>query len=340
MSFIQNMPRPGTLGQQTSIFDFESLQRLKRSVASVTDGEPLDPAKLKSGVTDAEREVAQQFEALFIQQVLKQSRQSPMSTLLQSDSGKFVQSLADQQASLELARPGIGLAQNILDMIRSQRGNLDPLAAPPLPEQVSSSRLPHLRSTLGENRREVAGSIDELITMLGTVRRSTEKVHAAIEGAPGHIRDFVARMSSAAKVAAEQSGVHAKLILGQAALESGWGQREILREDGSTTYNVFGIKAGRSWKGDRVEVTTTEYENGVARKVKEPFRAYGSYEEAFADYAKLVGNSKRYADVVGAPTAEVAARRIQKAGYATDPAYADKLISIMSYFDTGRKLRT
>jgi len=339
MSFIQHTPRPGSIGHQTSIFDFESLQRLKRSVTSVTEGGQPDPAALTNGVTDAEREVAQQFEALFIQQVLKQSRQSPISTLMQSDGGKFVQSLADQQASLELARPGIGLAQNILDMIRSQRGNPDPLAAAPLPEQVSSSRLPHLRSTLGENRREVAGSVDELIAMLGTVRRGTEKIHAAIEGAPGHIRDFVSRMSAAARVASEQSGVHAKLILSQAALESGWGKREILREDGSTSHNLFGIKAGSGWKGDVVHVTTTEYVDGAPRKVKEPFRAYGSYEEAFADYAKLVGNSKRYAEVLEAPTAELAARRIQKAGYATDPAYAEKLISIMGYFDTGRKLR-
>lgn len=340
MSFIQHMPRPGSSGHQTSIFDFDALQRLKRSVASATSGNAPDAADLKNGVTEAEEEVARQFEALFIQQVLKQSRQRPISTFLQSDGTKFVQSLADQQASLELANPGVGLAHKILDMIRSQRGVTDPLAAAPLPEQVSSSRLPNLRSTIGETRREVAGSVDELIAMLGTVRRNTEKVHAAIEGAPGHIRDFVSRMSRAARVAAEQSGVHAKLILSQAALESGWGKREILREDGSPSYNVFGIKAGSGWKGDVVHVTTTEYINGKAHKVKGPFRAYGSYEEAFADYAKLVGNSQRYADVVNAPTAEAAAKRIQKAGYATDPAYADKLITIMGYFDTGRKLRT
>ena len=140
-------------------------------------------------------------------------------------------------------------------------------------------------------------------------------------------------------MASEQSGVHAKLILSQAALESGWGKREILREDGSTTHNIFGIKAGSGWKGEVAHVMTTEYVDGKPRKVKEPFRAYGSYEEAFADYAKLVGRNKRYAEVLEAPTAEVAAKRIQKAGYATDPAYADKLISIMGYFDTGRKMR-
>ncbi len=338
MSFTQYTPRPGT-SDRVSVFDFDSLQRLKRRVSTVGNGKQPDPSDLTNGVTDAEREVAQQFESLFIQQVLKQSRQAPMSTLLQSDGTKFVQSLADQQASLELAKPGVGLAERILDMIRSQRGNPDPLAVAPLPEQVSASRLPHLQSSVGENRREVAGSVDELITMLGAAKRAAGKVHSAIEGAPRHISDFVSRMSAAAKVAAQESGVHEKLILSQAALESGWGKREIMREDGSTSHNLFGIKAGASWKGDVVHVTTTEYVDGKPRKVKEPFRAYGSYEEAFADYAKLVGNSKRYADVVGAPSAEVAARRIQKAGYATDPAYADKLISIMSYFDTGRKMR-
>lgn len=339
MSFVQFTPRPGS-SEQVSIFDFDSLQRLKRSVTSMGSGQQPDPSQLKNGVTDAEREVAQQFEAIFIQQVLKQARQSPLSTLMQSESTQFTQSLADQQASLELARSsGVGLAQNILDMIRSQRGNLDPLAAAPLPEQVSSSRLPHLTSTVGETRRTVASSIDDLINMIGQAKRAPERVFAAIEGAPAHIRKFVSRMSTAAQVAAEQSGVPAKLILSQAALESGWGQREIMRPDGRTSHNIFGIKAGPSWKGDVVHVTTTEYHNGVPRKVKEPFRAYGSYQEAFTDYAKLVGTSKRYADVAQAPTAEVAARRIQKAGYATDPAYADKLISIMGYFDTGRKLR-
>ncbi len=339
MSFVQYTPRPGSVEPQASIFDFQSLQRLKRAVTSMGDGNQPNPAQMREGVTDAEREVAKQFEAMFIQQVIKQSRRAPLSTMLQSDSTKFVQDLADQQASLELARPGIGLAQNILDMIRNQRGNTDPLAAAPLPEQVSNSRLSNLRSSIGENRREVAGSVDDLINMLQQVKRAPEKIHSAIEGAPGHIRDFVSRMSTAAKVASEQSGVHAKLILSQAALESGWGKREILREDGSTSHNLFGIKAGPGWKGDVVHVTTTEFINGKPQKVKEPFRAYRSYEEAFTDYAKLVGNSKRYAQVREAPTAEAAARSIQKAGYATDPAYADKLISIMGYFDTGRKLR-
>lgn len=339
MSFVQFTPRPGSSNDRVSIFDFDSLQRLRRAVTEVGEGGRPDPSQLKNGVTEAEREVAHQFEALLIQQVLKQARRAPFSTFLQSDSTRFAQSLADQQASLELSKSGVGLAENILDMIRSQRGESS--ATNLLPEQVSRTRVAGLRSSMGEERkaRELATASEDLLAMLNTVRRQSEKVHAAIEGAPRHIRDFVSRMSAAARVAAEQSGVPAKLILGQAALESGWGQREIRRDDGTTTHNVFGIKAGPGWKGEVVHVVTTEYVDGVPRKVKEPFRAYGSYEEAFADYAQLIATNKRYEHVRTAPSAEVAARRIHKAGYATDPGYADKLISVMSYFDTGRKWR-
>lgn len=339
MSFVQHIPRPGTSSERVSAFDFNALQRLRRSVTEVTSGGSPDPSKLKDGVTDAEREVAQQFEALFVQQILKQSRRQPFSNLFQSDGVKFAQSLADQQAALELSKPGIGLADKLLDMIRRKRGMTGTAAPAPLPE-LTGSRLPHLRSDMGVSRKDATSSADAVIGMIDASRRfRAERVHGAIEGAPRHIREFVSRMSAAAKVASEQSGVHAKLILGQAALESGWGKREIFHEDGRPTYNVFGIKAGKEWAGEVVYVTTTEYVDGQPRKVKEPFRAYGSYEEAFADYAKLVGNSKRYSEVVSAPSAEIAARRIQKAGYATDPSYADKLISVMSYFDTGRKLR-
>src|SRR3546814_9002915 len=120
-------------------------------------------------------------------------------------------------------------------------------------------------------------------------------------------------MSGAAQSAARQTGVPARLILGQAALESGWGRRELRYDDGSTSYNLFGIKAGSSWSGEVVNVLTTEYEDGVARKVVQPFRAYGSYEESFADYARLIGDSPRYESVLQVSDEIDAAPRIQAA---------------------------
>ncbi len=239
--------------------------------------------------------------------------------------------------ALQLADPGIGLAQALLAQIQGGSGVAVSLpgSTAGVPE-LSASRLPALRSRVGEGRRNDASSISDLIDMLAKNPLS-ERIYSAIKGAPQHIQSFVSKMSDAAKLAANQSGVPAKLILSQAALESGWGRREIMHEDGSTTHNLFGIKASPNWKGKVANVMTTEYEDGVARKVKQPFRAYDSYAESFADYARLIGTNKRYSDVVGAPSAEVAAHKIQEAGYATDPAYAEKLISIMSYFDTGAK---
>jgi flagellar protein FlgJ len=146
---------------------------------------------------------------------------------------------------------------------------------------------------------------------------------------------FVQRMTPYAVQASQATGVSAPLMMGQAALESGWGRREIRLPDGSNSYNLFGIKATGNWNGKVAAVTTTEYKNGVPHKQVEKFRAYGSYAEAFSDYANMLGNNPRYASVVqngqGAPAA---AQALQRAGYATDPNYADKLVKVMSRINT------
>ncbi|NYT65050.1 flagellar assembly peptidoglycan hydrolase FlgJ [Alcaligenaceae bacterium] len=320
---IHYTPRPQ--GDNTSSLDFSHLNSLKKGVRTGSDT-----------ALDKNREVAHQFEALMIQQMMKQARQTSLgSGPFDSQQTRLAQSLGDEQMALQLSNPGMGLAQKILDQIQAQKGGLGVVAGGTgLPPDLSGSRLPGLRSSIGEVRRTDAPSITALIDMLN---RSpvAEKIYSAIKGAPDHIHSFVSKMTAAAKMAASESGVPAKLILSQAALESGWGKHEIKHEDGTTSHNLFGIKASSNWKGKVVNIMTTEYENGVPRKMTQPFRAYDSYAESFADYAKLISNNKRYSDVVSAPSAEEGARRIQAAGYATDPAYADKLISIMAYFDTG-----
>lgn len=145
----------------------------------------------------------------------------------------------------------------------------------------------------------------------------------------GDSKDFLARLSLPARLASEQSGVPHHLILAQAALESGWGQRQILRENGEPSYNVFGVKATASWKGPVTEITTTEYENGEAKKVKAKFRVYSSYLEALSDYVALLTRNPRYAAVTTAATAEQGAVALQNAGYATDPNYARKLTNMI-----------
>ncbi|RYY75806.1 MAG: flagellar assembly peptidoglycan hydrolase FlgJ, partial [Comamonadaceae bacterium] len=142
----------------------------------------------------------------------------------------------------------------------------------------------------------------------------------------GRAAAFLQKMLPHAREAERQTGVPASFILGQAALESGWGKGEIRNADGSNSFNLFGIKATRGWRGGTTQVTTTEFEGGQAHKVKAGFRSYGSYTEAFADYARMLSSSPRYAGVVrSANTAEAFAGGMQRAGYATDPQYASKL---------------
>ena len=139
-------------------------------------------------------------------------------------------------------------------------------------------------------------------------------------------------MWESAKSAEQSTGMPAQFILGQAALESGWGRREIRQPDGSSSHNLFGIKAGAGWNGPVAEAMTTEVVNGVAKKVSARFRAYESVEASFADYARLLSQTPRYKEALaagGGPAAGFAAS-LQRAGYASDPAYAEKLTRVIN----------
>ncbi len=318
---VQYFPRPGA-ASSVSIFDSSQLADLRRNARSGASSER------------TERDVAQQFEAIFIQNILKQARQTQLGDggLFDSQQVRLAQSMGDEQLALSLAQPGLGLAEALLAQMR---GSTTQALAASIPEG-NASRRAGLQSRLPNERPVDAPSITALIDKL-TQNTRIERVYASIKGAPEHIRSFVDRMKSAAQMAAQSSGLPEKLILSQAALESGWGKREILHADGTSSHNLFGIKASPNWKGKVVEVMTTEYENGVPRKLNQTFRAYDSYADSFADYARLISQSPRYKQVLTAPDAQTAAQRIQEAGYATDPSYAQKLVSIMGYFDSGRR---
>ncbi|WP_336729103.1 flagellar assembly peptidoglycan hydrolase FlgJ [Achromobacter ruhlandii] len=308
MAYTNPSARLGS--RQDSVFDMGRLSDLKRDVTK----DPANPG------TEQQKQVAKQFEALFLQMMLKRMREAtPKEGLFDSQQTQMLQSMADEQLALHLATPGIGLSQSILAQM--QQGKPGDLPA----EAVQ-------RLGQGTDLDFQTGGSRQVSALMDVMRnnRASDRALAAAEGAPEHVINFVSKMSRAAMLASQQSGVPARLIMGQAALESGWGQREIKHEDGRTSYNLFGIKAGPGWKGKVVNVLTTEYEDGVAKKVTQPFRAYSSYEESFADYARLIGNSPRYESVTQARNEIEAARRIQSAGYATDPQYAQKLIGVMS----------
>jgi len=346
-----------------SALDFAQLHQLRRQVRFANTGAQnrADMASA-SGAQTADVQVARQFEALFIAQLLKQARQTSEdsdASLFDSPQTRMVQSLGDAQLAQQLSMPGIGLAEVLLLQMRKAAGNVLGGGAQAAGDVVHTSRLP---ANEPGTRRYDAESISELIAKLAAaaagsaatnaasaiattttaMATATIAAHAAtkaatnantvisaIREAPQHIHAFVKRLSTAAHAAAQDSGVPAQLILSQAALESAWGRREIRHPDGAPTHNVFGIKATPNWTGKIAHVATTEYQNGALRRVTQAFRAYDSYDAAFADYARLIGGAQRYRAVLQAPTPEDAAHRIQEAGYATDPKYAQKLIGIM-----------
>lgn len=252
----------------------------------------------------ATQQAAKQFEAVFTQMMVKSMRDATMSGgLLGSDQEKMFNGMLDDQLAQQLAsNKGIGLADLMLKQLAKTGTTLPPAA-------------------MGRTQ-----------PLAGRAYNAADAIGVA-DNAPAAAGEFVDRMATAAQNASANSGIPARFMLSQAALESGWGKREIRRADGSTSHNVFGIKAGKNWNGPTVEVATTEYVNGQPRKVMAKFRAYGSYDEAFADYAKLISNNPRYSSVVAsANDAASFANNLQRAGYATDPQYASKLMKVMKHF--------
>ncbi|MCR1000824.1 flagellar assembly peptidoglycan hydrolase FlgJ [Serratia rubidaea] len=261
------------------------------------------------------KQVARQVEGMFVQMMLKSMRAAlPKDGMLSSDQTRLYTSLYDQQIAQQMSQKGLGLADMMVRQLGSA-GTPPSETAGTVPMALNGERLQALPRQALEQM----------------VRRALPPLPSAPGGtAPLNNGNFVARLSAPARLASQQSGIPHLLIVAQAALESGWGQREIPTADGSPSHNLFGIKAGGGWNGPVTEIATTEYEQGAVKKIKARFRVYGSYVEAIADYVKLLTGNPRYAGVAAARTPEQAAHALQQAGYATDPHYARKLVSVIT----------
>ncbi|PXW93709.1 flagellar protein FlgJ [Sphaerotilus hippei] len=263
------------------------------------------------------KEAAKQFEALFMQELMKSMRSSSMSSGMLDNSGtEMATGMLDQQYATQLSGGRGGLSEAIVRQLERQMGGATTEAAAGS-ASLSSSR--DLRAAAA-TRQAAAAAAAPAVTPAATVPASSG----------GTAQTFVNRHGAAAAAAEASSGIPAKFMLAQAAHETGWGRREIKGQDGTNSNNLFGIKAGAGWNGPTVTVTTTEYINGQAQKVQARFRAYSSPEESFQDYARMISSSPRYAKVMESTgDAQGFARGLQRAGYATDPEYAQKLGRVM-----------
>jgi flagellar protein FlgJ len=241
----------------------------------------------------AVKEAAKQFETLFMQEVMKSMRASTLSTgMLDNSATQMGTEMLDTQFAGKLA----GLPGGLSDAIARQ--------------------MQHQMGIAGDATKQTVQPLPTL---------SKKNVQA-------HVQSFIQKHESAAKAAETATGIPASFMLAQAAHETGWGKHEITNKDGSSSYNIFAVKATPGWTGKTTDVQTTEYVDGKAQRVTAKFKAYGSYAEAYKDYAQLIGSNARYASVVAQArkgNAASFAQGLQKAGYATDPEYASKLAKVI-----------
>lgn len=305
-----------------NVFDTGGLIALKRQV--------------KSGEPKALKAAAQQFEALFLQMVLKSMREAtPREGLFGSEQSRMYESLLDQQMAQVLGAKGggTGLAAMIEKQLLQQNAQPQALDGP-LPLSPAPRFLPLPQ---GKTLPLPSAADRAFLPLPEAVQSTPPGSNAPIDsaatannaGPSATVREFVARLWPAATEAGRATGIPAHFMVGQAALETGWGRAEPRRADGGPSFNVFGIKAGRNWQGPVAEATTTEYVDGVPQKQTERFRVYASYAEAFRDYSNILSANPRYAGVLGAQDAASFARGLQRAGFATDPGYAAKLERII-----------
>jgi peptidoglycan hydrolase FlgJ len=298
--------------QTAAITDFSQFAQLRAQARSE------DPAAL--------RQTAKQFEALLLQQMLKSMRAASLGDdVLGGEQTQFYQEMFDQQIAQHLAAGrGLGIADL---MVRQMQ-----LQAAPAPE-MSTGAMPLQRPAPATSvTRSTAPSVQTLSSVHGVAQRSPASQAQAADGSPALAdspQAFVRSILPHAEKAAAELGIPARVLVAQAALETGWGRHAIQREDGSPAFNLFGIKADTRWQGEKVQTMTSEYENGAMRAERADFRAYDSLGTAFDDYVRFLKSNPRYADALHhGGDAQRFTAGLQKAGYATDPAYAQKILRI------------
>lgn len=296
------------LEMSRSVHDLGGLNSLREAATSGQDG--------------ALEEAAKQFEAIFVQMLLKSMRQAQDALAdedspFNSDQVKFYRDMHDQQLATDLSTNGsIGLAEIIVQQMSINDGVM-PASAVRSDGDLSSI-----------NRNKVL------------MRQAQEQIFASdVSGASNGQKlasfetpaDFIESLYPQALEAAKQLNIDPKALLAQAAVETGWGKYLIHQADGSNSHNLFGIKADARWQGDKAVVETLEYENGIASKQKAAFRSYDDFESSMADYAHFIQDNPRYSQALEqTQSPRDYFEALQEAGYATDPQYADKVMSVFN----------
>ena len=276
------------------------------------------------------RQVAAQFESLFVSLMLKSMRQAELSEgIFDSEQSDMYRDMADQQLAMDMsASGGLGLQ----DMIIRQLGG-DPTAADmPMGGQTFSAEtvqtLPKLVERIRELKPETPADNaenDKPAAITPAEQTSSQPMPARFDSPA----QFVETLWPLAEKAAKQIGAAPEAIIAQAALETGWG-KHILQDNQGSSFNLFNIKADSRWNGDYTSRNVLEYRNGQPIQEQSRFRSYEDYQQSFDDYVQFLQSNPRYQSALQhAGNPERFVEHLHKAGYATDPHYASKLKRIM-----------
>ena len=252
--------------------------------------------------------IAKQFESILMHQMLKSMRQAnavfEKDSMFNSSETNFHRDMLDHQLTLSLAEgKGIGLADALVRQLKQSYGDVQ-------------------RKSQSDN---------ELQFQMPTSEKASQSSDDVQEIRWDSPEAFVESVMPYASEAAEKLGVDPKVLISQAALETGWGKHVIRDSQGNSSHNLFNIKADSRWQGDGVSVKTLEYRNGLPKPEVASFRRYESYGQSFADYVEFIQGNPRYRQALEkADDPEAYVRELQNAGYATDPFYAEKITSIFS----------
>ncbi|MGY6277659.1 flagellar assembly peptidoglycan hydrolase FlgJ [Methylomonas sp. MgM2] len=315
--------------------DFNGLGKLKQSAREQSP--------------EAIKEVAKQFESVFLSMVLKSMREAKLAdSVMDSKQSEFYRDMYDQQMALHLAgKSGTGLADLIAKQLspkqkaddeeKMQAGDYLNRALGSSAQVVRRQHPTPVKTSVDTDSIEALDAsglrrLQESLDRLEQRQKSLEEQWRTETGGDeisANKQLFMSQLLPYARQAANQLGVDANVLLAQAALETGWGQSVIKNARGESSFNLFNIKADKSWQGKQTRVSTLEYDGGVSKREMAGFRSYASFKESFDDYVDFIKSNPRYGEALKkAGNAAQYVRELQKAGYATDPRYAEKILSI------------
>jgi flagellar protein FlgJ len=280
---------------------------LKRQVVTDFNSFIEMKAQAKTDKNNTLTQAAKEFEALFLQNMVKSMRKandflSENSPLKSNHINQF-QEMLDKQQALEISNntKGIGLAEMMLQQMDKKN-------------QIFQHQANNHPNGINLPQNSIKTKILEFVKE-GSV--------------PMTPQSFVEKLWPIAKAVAQEIGFDPKVLIAQAAHETGWGQHIIKDENGTSSNNLFNIKGSTKWQNGQTYITTTEYIEGQPKKVKEPFRNYESVYESFKDYVSLITGKQRYSEAVQQiQNPQKYMEALQEAGYATDPLYANKVMAI------------